>query len=110
MPRESVSTPSSKRFSRFIQRPTSITPTAATGLLFFPSESREKDEDATLKIDHKINATNALYARYVFNWYHDPNSGHEDFLPGDLGAESAYNKIQAFAVGLTTHARACLYQ
>ena len=74
----------------------------ATGLLFFPSESREKDEDATLKIDHKINATNALYARYVFNWYHDPNSGHDDFLPGDLGAESAYNKIQAFAVGLTT--------
>jgi Carboxypeptidase regulatory-like domain/TonB dependent receptor len=77
-------------------------PDGATGLLFFPSESREKDEDATLKIDHKINATNALYARYIFNWFHDPNSGHDDFLPGDLGAVSAYNKIQGLAIGLTT--------
>ena len=73
-----------------------------TGLLFYPSESREKDEDAVIKIDHKISSTNALYARYTFNWFHDPNSGHSDFLPGDIGAVSAYSRVQGLAVGLTS--------
>jgi hypothetical protein len=77
-------------------------PDGVTGLLFFPSESREKDEDAVLKIDHKINKDNSLYVRYSYNWYHDPNSGHDDFLPGDLGAVSAYNKVNGLAVGLTS--------
>jgi Carboxypeptidase regulatory-like domain/TonB dependent receptor len=74
----------------------------ATGLLFFPSESREKDEDAVLKIDHKISKNNSLYARYTFNWDSDPNSGHSDFLPGDIGAVRASAKIQGLALGLTS--------
>jgi hypothetical protein len=77
-------------------------PDGVSGLLFFPSESREKDEDAVLKIDHKINKDNSLYVRYSYNWFHDPNSGHDDFLPGDLGAVSAYNKVNSLAVGVTS--------
>jgi hypothetical protein len=73
-----------------------------TGQLFFPSQSREKDEDAVIKIDHKLNQNNNLYARYTYNYFNDPNPFHNDFLPGDLGAVSETNKVQGLAVGLTS--------
>lgn len=73
-----------------------------TATLFFPSESREKDEDATLKVDQKIGNSNNLSARYIYNWFHDPNAFHTDFLPGDLGAESTFQRTQGLALSLTT--------
>jgi len=74
-----------------------------TGTLFFPSESREKDEDATLKIDQKIGSRNTLSGRFIYNWFHDPNSGHSDFLPGDIGAVSAFDRTEALAITLTSN-------
>lgn len=74
-----------------------------SGTLFYPSESREKDEDAVLKIDQKINSKNNLSARYIYNWYHDPNSGHSDFLPGGVGAVAAFDKAQGLSVALVTN-------
>ena len=38
----------------FYPNPTIPNGDGATGTLFFPSESREKDEDATIKIDHLL--------------------------------------------------------
>ncbi len=73
-----------------------------TGTLFFPSASREKDEDATIKIDHRINKNNSLFVRYLFDWFHDPNPFHTDFLPGDLGAIGSPQKTQSLAIGLTS--------
>jgi Carboxypeptidase regulatory-like domain len=73
-----------------------------TGQLFFPSESREKDEDAVIKVDQTINQHNNLYARYTYNYFDDPNPFHNDFLPGGLGTVSETNKIQNLAVGLTS--------
>jgi hypothetical protein len=73
-----------------------------TGQLFFPSESRRKDEDADLKIDHKISKSNSFSARYIYNWFSDPNYDHSDFLPGDLGATSAFNRTQSLALSLTS--------
>ena len=45
----------------------------ATGLYFFPSSSRFTDDSFTIKIDHHINNSNTLSARYAFNRYTDPN-------------------------------------
>ena len=74
-----------------------------TGQLFFPSESREKDEDGTLKIDQKIGKSNSLSARYIYNWFHDPNPFHTDFLPGQLGGVSSYNRTQGLSLALTSN-------
>lgn len=71
-----------------------------TGLLFFPTQSREKDEDATIKVDHKIGNNHNLYARYVFNWFHDPDPFHSDTLPNGVGAISEVAKDQSVGIGL----------
>ena len=80
-----------------------------SGQLFFPSESREKDEDATLKIDHKISKGNSFSARYIYNWFHDPNPAHTDFLPGGLGAVSEYARTQGLALVLTSNPSPTLF-
>jgi hypothetical protein len=80
--------------------PTSINSDNVSGQLIFPSESREKDEDATLKIDHTITQNNRLSVRYIYNWFNDPNPFHDDFLPGDLGAVSSPQRTQGLAVSL----------
>jgi hypothetical protein len=82
--------------------PNQVNSDGISGQLFFPSESREKDEDAVLKIDHKINQNHSLYARYTYNYFGDPNPFHNDFLPGGLGDVSENNKIQGLSVGLTS--------
>jgi hypothetical protein len=83
--------------------PNTINPDGVTGQLFFPSESREKDEDAVIKIDQKIGKNNNLSARYIYNWFHDPNSGHSDFLPGNVGAVAAYDRAQSLSLALTSN-------
>jgi hypothetical protein len=83
--------------------PTAVNRDGITGQLFFPSESREKDEDATLKIDQKILKNNSLSARYVYNWFHDPNPFHSDFLPGGLGAVYSFQRTQSLALSLTSN-------
>jgi hypothetical protein len=72
------------------------------GLYYFPSTSREQTDSFTIKIDHKLNEANHISARYVFNRLTDPNPYHTDFLPGGLGAESAYQRIQNLAISLTS--------
>lgn len=87
----------------YLAHPTNnINPDGITATLFFPSESREKDEDATLKIDQKIGNSNTLSGRYIYNWFSDPNAFHTDFLPGNLGAESSFQRTQGLALTLTT--------
>src|SRR5271163_4427613 len=73
-----------------------------TGLLFFPTQSRERDEDATAKVDQKIGKNNDLYVRYVFNWFRDPDPFHSDTLPGGIGAIAESAKTQSWSVGLTS--------
>ena len=73
-----------------------------TGTLFFPSASRAKNENATMRIDQKLGRNNNLYVRYLFNWGHDPNAFHTDVLPGGLGAVSTAQRTQGLSVGLTS--------
>ena len=86
----------------FYPAPNIVNSDGITGLLFFPTESREKDEDATIKVDQKIGSHNNLYARYIYNWFRDPDPFHDDELPGGLGAVSSANRTQNLAIGLTT--------
>jgi hypothetical protein len=85
--------------------PNSANSDGITGNLFFPSESREKDEDAVLKIDQKIGKNNTLSGRYIYNWFHDPNPFHSDFLPidGGLGAVYSFQRTQGLALSLTSN-------
>ena len=82
--------------------PAAPTGDGITSTLFFPSESRQKDENATLKIDQKITDKHSLSARFIYGWDHDPNSGHNDFLPGNIGALSAFDRASGLAVNLTS--------
>jgi hypothetical protein len=73
-----------------------------TGILFFPSSSRQNDDNFTVKVDASLNKKNMLSVRYSFNRFTDPNPFHSDVLPGDLGATSAYNRTQNAGISLTT--------
>ena len=79
-----------------------------TGTLFFPSGSREKDEDATLKIDHKLTKNNSFSARYIYNWSSNNNPFHTDFLPGGLGGIYTSQRTQGLALSLTSTPRPTL--
>jgi hypothetical protein len=73
-----------------------------TGTLFFPSASRAKNENATMRVDQKLGRNNNLSVRYIFNWASDPNAFHTDTLPGGLGAVATSQRTQALAIGLTS--------
>jgi len=73
-----------------------------TGLLFFPTQSREKDEDATVKVDQKLGKNHSLSVRYVFNWFHDPDPFHSDTLPNGVGAIAEAARTQSLSIGLTS--------
>jgi hypothetical protein len=94
--------PVMQRILSYYPAPSSLNSDGISGQYFYPSESREKDEDATFKFDQKIGKSNTFSARYIYNWYHDPNSGHDDFLPGDIGAISAFDKSQSLSLTLNS--------
>jgi len=73
-----------------------------TGTLFFPSVSRARNENATMRVDQKLSANNNLFVRYIFNWANDPNPFHTDTLPGGLGGVSSFQRTQGLSVGLTS--------
>jgi hypothetical protein len=73
-----------------------------SGLLFFPSSSRQTVDDFIVKIDHTLSRKHTLNVRYAFNRFTDPNPFHSDFLPGNLGAISTYQRTQNAAIGVTS--------
>lgn len=95
--------PVMQRLLSLYPAPNSVNADGVTGTLFFPTESREKDEDATLKIDQRISKGNSFSARYVYNWFHDPDPFHTDFLPGGLGAIPEYARTQGLSLALTSN-------
>ena len=76
-----------------------------SGVLFFPSASRQRVDDFTIAIDHSANSKNQVFFRYSYNRFTDPNAFHDDFLPGGLGATATYQRTQGAAIGLTTTLR-----
>jgi len=74
-----------------------------SGTLFFPSTSRFTSDVFTIKLDHNLSKKHVLMGRYAFNQSSDPNMApHSDFLPGNMGATSLYQRAQNGVVGLTS--------
>ena len=76
-----------------------------SGVLFFPSSSRQVVDDFTIKIDHNLSRKHVLTGRYAFNRFTDPNAFHTDVLPGNLAAISTYQRTQNGVIGLTSTLR-----
>jgi Carboxypeptidase regulatory-like domain len=74
----------------------------ATGFLFFPSSSRSTQDAFTVKLDHHLTENNTLSGRYAFSRFRDPDPFHDDFLPGDVGATSTFQRSQNLALDLTS--------
>jgi len=94
--------PTVQQILSFYPTPNIVNANQISGLLFFPTQSREKDEDATIKVDQKLGKNHDLYVRYIYNWFHDPDPFHDDELPGGLGAVSSFNRSQGLSAGLTS--------
>jgi len=73
-----------------------------SGILFYPSTSRQQADDFTIKVDHQLTKKHTLMGRYAYNRFTDPDPFHDDFLPNDLGATSTYQRTQAGVIGLTS--------
>lgn len=76
--------------------------------LFYPSASRARSDTFTVKLDHQLTGTNTLSGRYAFSRFSDPDSFHDDFLPGGLGATSTYQRTQNLGLDLTSALRPTL--
>ncbi len=71
--------------------------------LFYPSTSRLRSDNFTVKIDHNLSKKHVLSGRYAFNQSSDPNTApHSDFLPGGLGATGFDQRAQNGVIGLTS--------
>jgi hypothetical protein len=94
--------PTIQQIFSFYPTPNIVNANQISGLLFFPTQSRQKDEDATVKVDQKLGKNHDLYVRYIYNWFHDPDPFHDDELPGGLGAVSSFVRSQSLSAGLTS--------
>jgi hypothetical protein len=94
--------PTVQQILSFYPAPNIVNSDKISGLLFFPTQSRQKDEDATIKVDQKLGKSNDLYVRYIFNWFHDPDPFHSDSLPNGIGAIAESARTQGLSIGLTS--------
>jgi len=57
-----------------------------TGTILFPSSDRLDAYNTVAKIDHHFTDREVASFRYAYDHATNPNSGHNDILPGNLGA------------------------
>jgi Carboxypeptidase regulatory-like domain/TonB dependent receptor len=88
--------------------PSAPTGDGITGNLFYPSQSRLSSDNFLVKVDHRLTTNNNLSVRYIFNRSTDPDPFHDDFLPGNLGATSSYQRTQAASISLVSTPRPTL--
>ena len=73
-----------------------------SGTLLYPSSSRTHSYQTVLKVDHHFNSRNTLSARYGYDAASDPDPGHDEVLPGGIGASAEKSLAQALAVNLVS--------
>src|SRR6266481_2762317 len=79
-----------------------------SGTIFYPSSSRQNSWQGVAKIDHRFTDKHSVMLRYGYNDFSDPNSSHDDFLPGNIGATSQKAIGQGLAANLTSALRSNL--
>ena len=73
-----------------------------TGTLFFPSTSAQNSYSTVAKIDHHITDRHTVTLRYGYDDFFDPNPGHADLLPGNVGGYNEKAISQALSANLTS--------
>src|SRR5579864_3288711 len=71
------------------------------GELFFPSTSKFDSRNLTAKVDQHIGDKHLLSIHGAYDQYTDPNSGHNDFLPG-IGTTAAQGHTLVGGASLTS--------
>jgi hypothetical protein len=61
-------------------------PDGYSGQVFYPSSDAQDSYQTVLKIDHHITDRHTVGLRFGYDHFKDPNSGHFDILPGNVGA------------------------
>ncbi len=72
------------------------------GELFFPSSSKFDARNLTAKVDQHIGDKHLLSIHSAYDWSQDPNGGHDDFLPGGIGASGFEAHTLVTGVSLTS--------
>ncbi len=70
-----------------------------SGIIHYPSSSRTSSYQTVAKIDHHFTERETVSLRYGYNHVTDPNSAHDDILPGNIGATS----LKAITQGLSAN-------
>jgi Carboxypeptidase regulatory-like domain len=74
-----------------------------SGTLLFPSSSRQDSYQTVAKIDHRFTDRHGISLRYGYGHAVDPNSGHNDILPGGVGAVSQKSISQGLSANFTSN-------
>jgi outer membrane receptor protein involved in Fe transport len=94
--------PNVQKILALYPKPNGPAVTDVSGVLFYPSASRQTTDDFTIKVDHQLTKKHSLFVRYAYNRFTDPDAFHDDFLPNNLGATNTYQRTQAAAIGVTS--------
>ncbi len=73
-----------------------------TGTLFFPSTSAQNSYTTVAKIDHHFTDRETFSVRYGYDDFFDPNPGHADLLPGNIGGYDEKAIGQGLSANLTS--------
>ena len=73
-----------------------------SGTLFFASPSATNIYNSTAKIDHHFTDRETFSARYGYDHFSDPDPGHNEILPGGVGAQQEKSFGQGLSAQLTS--------
>lgn len=73
-----------------------------SGVVSFPSASKQNSYATVARIDHQISAGHSLSLRYSYDHSFDPNPFHSDILPGNVGGVSEKFITQGLSARLTS--------
>jgi hypothetical protein len=100
--------PTAKKILDLLPLPTLSNGDGYSGQLFYPSSDAQNSYQTVLKIDHHINDKHVLSLRLGYDHYQDPNAGHFDILPGNVGAQDEKAISKALAANLVSTLSASL--
>ena len=94
--------PTMQRVFALYPNPTFDNGDGLTGTLFFPSTSAQNSYTTVAKIDHHITDHHTVSLRYGYDDFFDPNPGHADILPGNIGGYDEKAIGQGLSANLTS--------
>jgi hypothetical protein len=100
--------PTAKSILDVLPLPTLSNGDGYSGQLFYPSSDAQNSYQTVLKLDHHLNDKHVLSLRLGYDHYQDPNAGHFDILPGNVGAQDEKAISKALSANLVSTLSATL--